>query len=75
MTTTTPYLTPVQAKVLTETANGGKLREIAERLDMPRLQVSARLSEGYKNLGLGHLPRSEKRAEAISLARRHGLIG
>lgn len=69
-----PHLTPIQRRVLTEAAAGGCLRDIAERLGMPRDQVAARLAEGYKNLHLGHLPRDEKREQAIRLARRCGFI-
>ncbi|MET7924767.1 LuxR C-terminal-related transcriptional regulator [Streptomyces sp. NPDC005349] len=67
-------LTGRQALVLTEAASGDSLATIAARIGTTRQQVSARLAEAYLRLGVTHLPRGERRAEAVLVARRRRLI-
>lgn len=67
-------LTARQALVLTEAATGDSLTAIAARLGTTPQQISARLSEGYLRLGVTKLPRLERRAAAVAVARRRGLI-
>lgn len=71
---TGPRLTPRQAAVLAAAADGATLATVAERLGTTREQIAARLAEAYQRLGVTHLPRGERRAAAIRVARRHGLI-
>lgn len=71
---TAPHLYPKQAQVLEASADGAPLSVVAVRLGMPRTQVASRLSEAYRALGVGWLPRGEKRAAAVAVARKHGLI-
>lgn len=70
----TPRLTPRQAAVLAAAADGAPLSTVAARLGMPRTQVSSRLSEAYRALNVAWMPRDERRAAAVRIARRHGLI-
>jgi DNA-binding NarL/FixJ family response regulator len=67
-------LTARQAEVLTAASDGASLSTVAARLDTTTQQISARLSEGYLRLGVTHLPREERRAAAVDVARRRGLI-
>jgi len=67
-------LTPRQAEVLTAAADGAPLSRVAERLDVRRETVAARLSDGYRRLDVAHLPRDERRQAAVRTARRRGLI-
>lgn len=67
-------LTPRQAQVLAAAAGGEPLSVLAVRLGITREQVSARLSDAYRRLDVTHLPRGERRAEAVRVARRRGLI-
>lgn len=67
-------LTPRQAQVLAAAASGESLSVLAVRLDITREQVSARLSDAYRRLDVAYLPRGERRAEAVRVARRRGLI-
>lgn len=67
-------LTPRQAEVLTAAADGATLAEIAAQLGRSREQVAARLSEAYKRLDVDWLPRGQRRAAAVDVARRRGLI-
>jgi DNA-binding NarL/FixJ family response regulator len=67
-------LTPRQAQVLAAAASGEPLSVLAVRLDITREQVSARLSDAYRRLDVTHLPRAERRAEAVRVARQRGLI-
>lgn len=67
-------LTAKQAEVLTSAADGASLTTVAGRLGITRDQVSARLAEGYLRLGVTHLPRGQRRAAAVTVARERGLI-
>lgn len=67
-------LTPRQAQVLTAAADGAPLATVAIRVGTTRAQVAARLAEAYQRLDVTHLPRDERRAEAVRVARRRGLI-
>ncbi|GAA1887788.1 hypothetical protein GCM10009837_06970 [Streptomyces durmitorensis] len=67
-------LTPRQAEVLTAAASGATLAEVAAQLGTPREQVSSRLSEAYKRLGVDWRPRGQRRAAAVRVARERGLI-
>lgn len=70
----TPRLTPRQAAVLAAAADGAPLSAVAARLGTTRTQIASRISEAYRALGVTWLPRDERRAEAVRIARRHGLI-
>jgi DNA-binding NarL/FixJ family response regulator len=67
-------VSPRQAAVLAAGADGAPLSTVAERLGTTREQVSARLSEAYVRLDVTYLPRVERRAAAVRIARRHQLI-
>ncbi|MEU5716586.1 LuxR C-terminal-related transcriptional regulator [Streptomyces sp. NPDC020403] len=67
-------LTPRQAQVLTAAADGAPLREVANRLDVTRETVAARLSDAYRRLDVTHLPRGDRRQAAVRTARARGLI-
>ncbi|WP_445520503.1 hypothetical protein [Streptomyces sp. NEAU-174] len=68
------HLSPRQALVLAAAADGVPLSVVATRLGTTRTQVASRLSEAYRALDVVWLPRDERRAEAVRVARRHGLI-
>lgn len=67
-------LSPRQAEVLAAAADGVPLSVVAVRLGTTRTQVASRLSEAYRRLEVGWLPRDERRAEAVRVARREGWI-
>ncbi|WP_420037800.1 response regulator transcription factor [Streptomyces sp. cg28] len=67
-------LTAKQRQVLAAAADGASLATVAVRLDTTPHQISARLSEAYLRLGVTDLPRSDRRAAAVDVARRRGLI-
>ncbi|MFC8065457.1 LuxR C-terminal-related transcriptional regulator [Streptomyces sp. NPDC057293] len=67
-------LTPRQAEVLDAAADGASLTVVAARLGTKREQVAASLSGAYLRLGVHQLPRPERRAAAVTEARRRGLI-
>ncbi|MCX5528979.1 LuxR C-terminal-related transcriptional regulator [Streptomyces sp. NBC_00006] len=67
-------LTARQAEVLDAASDGASLSTVAQRLGTTTQQISARLSEGYLRLGVTHLPRDQRRAAAVDVARRRGLI-
>ncbi|WP_306317277.1 MULTISPECIES: LuxR C-terminal-related transcriptional regulator [unclassified Streptomyces] len=67
-------LTARQAEVLAAASDGASLSTVAARLGTTTQQVSARLSEGYLRLGVTHLPRDQRRAAAVGVGRRRGLI-
>jgi DNA-binding NarL/FixJ family response regulator len=67
-------LTGRQAEVLTAAADGSSLVVVAGRLGTSREQVSARLSEAYRRLDVSWVPRDERRAAAVRVARGRGLI-
>ncbi|MCY0916990.1 hypothetical protein OS965_02215 [Streptomyces sp. H27-G5] len=67
-------LTRPQAAVLEAAADGATLTVVATRLGRPRTWVAARLSEAYKRLDVAWVARGERRAAAVRLARKRGLI-
>lgn len=67
-------LTPPQAQVLEAAADGATLAAVAIRLGRPRTWVAARLSEAYKRLDVAWMDRDERRAAAVRIARKRGLI-
>lgn len=70
----TPRLTPRQAAVLAAAADGAPLSTVAARLGTTRTQIASRISEAYRRLDVTWMPRGERRAAAVRIARRHGLI-
>lgn len=67
-------LTARQAEVLAAAEDGAPLAEVARRIGTSREQVASRLSEAYKRLDVAWLDRDERRAAAIRVARRRGLL-
>lgn len=67
-------LTPRQAQALAAAADGASLSTVAARLGITRERVSTLLSDAYRRLDVTWLPRAERRAEAVRVARRRGLI-
>lgn len=67
-------LTRRQAEVLTAAADGAPLSTVAERVGISREQVASRLSEAYRRLDVAWMDRSERRAAAVRVARKRGLI-
>ena len=67
-------LTPRQAQALTAAATGAPLREVAEQLGVTREHVASLLARAYQRLGVTYLPRDQRRAEAVRIAVRRGLI-
>lgn len=67
-------LTRPQATVLEAAADGSTLAVVAARVGMRREQVAARLSEAYKRLDVAWMDRDERRAAAVRVARKRGLI-
>ena len=64
-------LTPTELKVLAA-VDGRTLREAAALLGTERTTVSSHLNRAYTKLGVGHLPRREKREAALKAARDRG---
>ncbi|MGW2048618.1 response regulator transcription factor [Streptomyces sp. NPDC001858] len=67
-------LTPRQAQVLTAAATGAPLSQVASRLGITREQTASHLSRAYQRLDVTHLPRDQRRAAAVRIAVRRGLI-
>lgn len=67
-------LTRLQAAVLDAAADGAPLAVVAVRVGIRREHVGARLSEAYKRLDVAWMDRSERRAAAVRVARKRGLI-
>ncbi|WP_327160511.1 LuxR C-terminal-related transcriptional regulator [Streptomyces zaomyceticus] len=67
-------LTRRQAEVLAAASDGVPLRVVAQRLGITRERVAARLSEAYGRLDVAWMDRSERRAAAVRIARKRGLI-
>lgn len=72
-------LSPVQLAVLRAAADGAPLRIIAQRTGLPVTQVSARMTQIYKRLGINKVPvgrspaqRRTRRALALAEARNRG---
>ena len=70
----TALLTARQAELLQAVADGRTLSQAATDLGIPREGLAARLSMMYVRLGLGDLPKDERRAAAVRLATAKGLI-
>ncbi|MFH8804093.1 sigma factor-like helix-turn-helix DNA-binding protein [Streptomyces sp. NPDC017936] len=67
-------LTPRQAEALTTAATGATLRQVADEMGITREHVSMLLSNAYRRLDVTYLPRDQRRAAAVRIARRRGLI-
>lgn len=67
-------LTRYQAAVLIASSDGAPLSVVATRMGRPRTWVAARLSEAYKRLDVSWMDRDERRAAAVRIARKRGLI-
>lgn len=67
-------LSPRQTQALTHAATGATLNEIAQRMGVTRESVSSLLSNAYIRLDVTYLPRNQRRAAAVRVARQHGLI-
>lgn len=67
-------LTPRQAQALAAAATGAPLREVAEQLGVTREHVASLLARAYQRLDVTYLPRDQRRAEAVRIAVRRGLI-
>lgn len=67
-------LTRPQATVLEAAADGATLAVVAARVGIRREQAAARLSEAYKRLDVAWMDRDERRAAAVRVARKRGLI-
>lgn len=69
-----PYLSPQQARVLAEVADGKPLAEAARSLHMTPGGVASVLTAVYRRLGVSDWPRKVRRDAAVRTARRYGLI-
>lgn len=69
-----PHLSPRQAEVLAAAADGAPVTEVARRVGMPRPQVASHLSRAYQRLDVAWMDRVDRRAAAVRVARRAGLI-
>ncbi|WP_425275932.1 helix-turn-helix domain-containing protein [Streptomyces africanus] len=70
-----PSLTARQAEVLAAVSDGRPLSVAARGLRMTPEGLASELSGRiYRRLGVGHVPRSERRAAAVRVAVQHGLI-
>jgi transcriptional regulator with XRE-family HTH domain len=67
-------LTVRQAEVLGAVATGRTLSQAARELGVPREGLAARLSKIYVQMGLGHLPKDQRRAAAVRMAAAADLI-
>lgn len=67
-------LTPRQAQALTAAADGAPLREVGARLGITREHASSLLSRAYERLDVTSVPRDRRRAAAVRVAVRRGLI-
>lgn len=67
-------LSPRQLQALTAAATGATLTQIGAQLGITREHASMLLSHAYRRLDVGHLPRDQKRAAAVRIAVRRGLI-
>ena len=67
-------LTVRQAEVLAAAEDGASLAVVAARVGIPREQVASRLSEAYRRLGVAWMDRDQRRAAAVRVARRRGLL-
>lgn len=69
-----PYLSPQQARVLAEVADGKPLAVAARRLHMTPGGVGSVLTSVYRRLGVADVPRGKRRPAAVRVAREHHLI-
>lgn len=67
-------LPPRHVAVLRESADGGTLAEVAQRMGSTRQAVGARLSEVYALLDVAGLPVGERRRAAVRIAEERGLL-
>lgn len=65
-------LTDLEVRTLAVINKGGTLPVAGAELGISATSLAARLSGIYKKLGLGHVPRDEKRAAAVKAARDMG---
>jgi DNA-binding CsgD family transcriptional regulator len=63
-----------QLQVLAAAESGDSLARLASRLGMTRPAVGSHLSRIYQQLGVTHLPRAERRAAAVRVAVKRGLL-
>lgn len=67
-------LSPVQARVLAAVADGRPLKQAARVLGTTPTAVASVLAKTYRRLEVAELPRGQRRAAAVRVARAHGLI-
>lgn len=67
-------LSPRQVDVLSAAAGGAPLSVVARRLGMTRPEVASHMSRVYRRLDVAGLPEGERRAAAVRVASRHGLL-
>jgi DNA-binding CsgD family transcriptional regulator len=67
-------LSPRQTQALTAAATGATLTEIGHQLGITREHASMLRSNAYRRLDVTHLPRNQRRAAAVRIAVRRGLI-
>jgi DNA-binding NarL/FixJ family response regulator len=67
-------LSPQQKRVLEALAGGCSIATAADRLGLPRSTVASHLSCAYRKLDVVHIPQARRRAYAVKVALRHGLI-
>lgn len=67
-------LTVRQAEVLEAASDGASLSVVARRVGIPREQVASRLSEAYRRLDVSWMGRDDRRAAAVRVARKRGLL-
>jgi hypothetical protein len=60
--------------VLEAASDGATLAVVAVRVGIPREQVASRLSEAYRRLDVAWMERADRRAAAVRVARKRGLI-
>lgn len=69
-----PVLTPRQTEVLAVVADGRPLSAAGRELGITGARVASTLSEVYRRLDVAHVPRESRRAMAVRVAARYGLI-
>jgi DNA-binding XRE family transcriptional regulator/DNA-binding CsgD family transcriptional regulator len=67
-------LSPMQARVLAVVADGCPLAEAARVLGSTPTAVASVLTGTYRRLGVADVPRGQRRAAAVRVARARGLI-
>jgi DNA-binding NarL/FixJ family response regulator len=69
-----PFLTPAHIRVLSAVAETGSLGRAAALLRMTPAGVASHMSEIYRRTGVAGLPRGQRSAAAVQVARQHGLL-